>query len=183
MNNKSLLPPNASPLLKDHESAISKRIASLDVNPLRWLNNPEKCPEHILPWLAWSVAVDVWNDNWSVEQKRQTIRQSIKVHKQTGTLGALKRALSTFTYANIQIKEWFETGSEPYTFQAIIELVGEASNFGNVHEIYQTIIRTKNLRSWLDKISAEIKTTNPTPNLMGCFAFEETVTVYPKGQL
>jgi len=177
---KSILPPNATPLLRDFESATGSRLAILSDNQLRWLNNPDLCPVHILPWLAWAVSVDVWNDDWSDEQKRMTIRQAIQIHRQTGTLGALRRALSAFTYANIDIKEWFETGGDPFTFSAVIEFIADGASVGYIQDIYETIMRTKNLRSWLKSITAQIETKNALPNIACAFAFNETITVYPK---
>ena len=177
---KSILPFNATPLLKDFETATSARLSLLTDNQLRWLNNPDHCPAHILPWLAWAVSVDVWSDEWPVEQKRAVIRQSIQIHKQTGTLGALKRALAAFTYAKVDIKEWFETGGDPFTFRAVIEFINDGASVANVQEIYETIMRTKNLRSWLVAISAELTNHNDTPFLANRFAYEETICVYPK---
>jgi len=177
---KSILPFNASPLLKDLEAATGSRLSLLNEERVRWLNNPDLCPAHILPWLAWAVSVDVWSDDWPLSQKRAVIRQSIQIHKRTGTLGALKRALAAFAYAKIDIKEWFETGGDPFTFRVVIEFISDGASVKNCEEIYQTIMRTKNLRSWLIAITAELTNHNDTPFLANRFAYEETICVYPK---
>ena len=49
----SLLPPNASALERKLEQA-TLRLGTLPV-PLRELWNPDTCPAHLLPWLAWTV--------------------------------------------------------------------------------------------------------------------------------
>ncbi len=56
---KSILPPNATQLQKDIEAAMTERLLSLDIDSLRWLNNPDKCEPEFLPWLAWAMSVDV----------------------------------------------------------------------------------------------------------------------------
>lgn len=93
---KSLLPPNASKLLRDLEKTGS-RLSFLEILN-RYLRNPEKCPEHLLPWLGWALSVDVWNETWAESIRRNVIKASISVHRHKGTLGALKRALEAFEF-------------------------------------------------------------------------------------
>ena len=179
MPNKSILPPNATPLLKDWEAATSSRLSALD-GGVRYVNNPDLCSAHLLPWLAWAVSVDVWSDDWDAAQKRAVIRQSIQVHKQKGTLGALRRALAAFAYARIDIQEWFKYGGDPFTFRVVIEFIAGGASVKNCEEIYETIMQTKNLRSWLEAIAAKIETDNATPNMAARFGYEETICVYPR---
>jgi P2-related tail formation protein len=115
-------------------------------------------------------------------QKRAVIRQSIQVHKQKGTLGALRRALAAFTYARVDIREWFQHGGDPFTFRAVIEFIAGGASVKNCQDIYETIMRTKNLRSWLEAISAKLETDNATPNMAARFGYEETICVYPKAE-
>ena len=176
---KSILPPNAPPLLKDWEQSTAARLGALD-GGVRYVNNPDLCPAHLLPWLAWAVSVDVWSDDWDIAQKRAVIRQSIQVHKQKGTIGALRRALAAFAYADIKIKEWFEYGGDPYTFRVVVDIIRPGASIKNIEEIYQTIMQTKNLRSWLEAIAAVVQTDNSTPSLASRFGYEETICVYPK---
>jgi len=114
---KSILPPNATPLQKDIEAATASRLLSLDTDVLRRIINPDQCPVALLPWLAWAMSVDVWNNDWPTDTQRRVIRESVQVHTQKGTIGALRRALSAFLYAELRIEEWFEYGGEPYTFR------------------------------------------------------------------
>ena len=110
---KSLLPPNASKLLRDLEKTGS-RLSFLEILN-RYLRNPEKCPEHLLPWLGWALSVDVWNETWAESIRRNVIKASISVHRHKGTLGALKRALEAFEFDHVTIEEWFDYGGDPYT--------------------------------------------------------------------
>lgn len=121
MNNKSLLPLNATSLLKDLENVSAK---SLDLKTLnRFVNNPDKAQEKILPWIGWSVSIDSWDDNWSLEVKRQMIRSSLLLHKIKGTKGAIKRALEILG-VEVKITEWWEVNPQltPHTFQLIAYL-------------------------------------------------------------
>lgn len=89
---KSLLPPNASKLLRDLEKTGS-RLSFLEILN-RYLRNPEKCPEHLLPWLGWALSVDVWNETWAESIRRNVIKASISVHRHKGIVIFLTLFLS-----------------------------------------------------------------------------------------
>ncbi|MGM0563677.1 MAG: phage tail protein I, partial [Pseudomonadota bacterium] len=54
----TLLPPKTTPLQRAVERTLLQEV-SIEV-PTRTLWNPDDCPEHLLPWLAWSVSVNRW---------------------------------------------------------------------------------------------------------------------------
>lgn len=87
-----LLPPNASPL----ERAIAATGAGIDTLPvaLRDLWNPATCPVTLLPWLAWSLAVDEWDEAWTESVQRAVVAEAIEVHRHRGTVWSLKRSLA-----------------------------------------------------------------------------------------
>lgn len=87
-----LLPPNASPLERTI-AATGTRVETLPVN-LRDLWSPSRCPVDLLPWLAWSLAVDEWKDYWDEAAKRAAIADAIQIHRHRGTVWSLKRALA-----------------------------------------------------------------------------------------
>ena len=107
-----LLPPNASALEKNlaEVTAVNLPISLAD----RW--NPERCPKALLPWLAWALAVDHWDSDWSEAIQRQTIADSITIHRQKGTVAAIERVLQTLG-VQAELEEWFDYDGEPYTFQ------------------------------------------------------------------
>ena len=78
----SILPPNATQLQKDLEAATSLRLVSLNVDALRYLNDPDNCLEKFLPWIAWAMSVDIWNNDWEAVTKRKVVRESLLVHRQ-----------------------------------------------------------------------------------------------------
>lgn len=151
-NNQSLLPPNASQLLRDLESVFGD---SFDLPTLnRYVVNPDLAPVHILPWLAWAVSVDDWSDSWSEEVRRNVIKASIEVHKKKGTIGALKKALQAFNYENVKVEEWFEYGADPYFFRVFFDVVEPGFDVNILPEVLKVIQNTKNARSHLESLRA-----------------------------
>lgn len=69
--------------------------------------DPQVCPEALLPWLAWSLSVDEWDDGWPVDRKRSVIAASIEVHRHKGTVWAIRRALAAAGFGQAQIIERF----------------------------------------------------------------------------
>ncbi|MBO6755752.1 MAG: phage tail protein I [Roseibium sp.] len=57
---------------------------------LRDIHNPDTVPEALLPWLAWQLSVDVWDDDWPVEKKRHVVSIAYDLHRHKGTLWALE---------------------------------------------------------------------------------------------
>lgn len=86
-----LLPPNASPLERAIDAA-SARIDALDV-PLADLWSPDRCPAALLPWLAWALGVETWDADWPEALKRRACAEAFEVHREKGTLAAIKRVL------------------------------------------------------------------------------------------
>ena len=156
MNNQSLLPINATAFLKDLESVTAK---SLDLKTLnRFVNNPDEAPENILPWIGWSLSIDTWDDNWSLEVKRKMIRNSLILHKIKGTKGAVKRALEILG-VKVKITEWWEVNPKltPHTFQLTAYLNDNLDKNKNIiitqdtqKKLVNLINNVKPLRSHLD---------------------------------
>lgn len=89
MNKNSLLPIGSTRL----ERKLSLTFASISDIPvpihLTW--QAKHCPASLLPWLAWSLSVDEWDDEWSEDQKRNSITDSINIHKIKGTVASIRR--------------------------------------------------------------------------------------------
>lgn len=98
-----LLPSNSTPAEFALEQATA-RIADAGA-PIRPLWNADTCPAHLLPWLAWALGVDEWDPEWSETTKRNTIRESVPIHRRKGTVGAIRRALVTSGYGDAEIIE------------------------------------------------------------------------------
>lgn len=126
--NESLLPFNSTQAERNL-SLVIKRSSNLPVN-INHLWNPFRCPENLLPWLAWSLSVDNWNSAWPTPVKRQQIANSIEIHRRKGTVSAVKKAMAVFG-VQVELSEWFETKSIPHTF-SVMAWAGD--NFRDDHE-------------------------------------------------
>ena len=109
----SLLPLSSTQL----ERAIEAAMVEKTEIPLRTLYNPDTCPVHLLPWLAWTWSVDRWDTRWTEAVKRSAIRSAFYVHAHKGTIGALRRVVEPLGYL-IEVLEWWEMTPEgiPGTF-------------------------------------------------------------------
>lgn len=99
----SLLPPPASGLERSLEAATVRAGALPPLNRHVW--DPDRCPEALLPWLAWAVSVDLWRDDWPADRKRAAIKASIAWHRVKGTPGGLRRAIAEQGYPDVRIDD------------------------------------------------------------------------------
>lgn len=156
-----LLPYNAT----DQERALEETTARIsDVSVIvREVWNPDTCPSNVLPWLAWAFSVDDWDTNWTDEQKRQVIKQSVYSQRIKGTIGAVTRQLAALGY-QIQILEWFQQSPQgaPYTFDVYITANQHQLAQNDFNKVLEVINTNKNLRSHLDKTQLIVKSTDDT---------------------
>jgi len=115
---RSLLPPNATRLERDIESA-TERLGNVPV-PIDTLWDPQRCPAELLPWLAWALSVDEWDSTWPEDVQRATIAASIEIHRRKGTVWAVKRALAALD-VSADLIEWWQKNpaGQPHTFDLI----------------------------------------------------------------
>lgn len=143
-----LLPSNATP----QELAIERstaRLSAPDV-PIADLWNPATCPVELLPWLAWALSVDTWDDTWSEAVKRSQIANSISIHRRKGTAKAVKDVVASFG-ASLLMTEWFDNAAPPYTFDLILTMGGATpADAAYQQQITDAIDRVKNVRSTYD---------------------------------
>ena len=159
-----LLPINATP----QERALSlttARAGSLPV-PVGELWDPYTCPLAVLPWLAWSLAVDPWDSNWTEGQKRQAIAESIAVHRVKGTIGALKRALQAIGYECVVNDQ---TGT-PYVFRVGIDVTTGAAVETAYAQAQTIALKVKNARSHLLSVDSYIRHNVMSVNAAECDA-------------
>ena len=146
---KSLLTSNATNLERALEENIAVRF---DHNlPIDKLWDAQKCPVHLLPFLAWSLSVDVWDTAWPEKIKRQVIASSVYVHRHKGTRGAMNAALAALDFG-VEISEWFEHGGDPYTFRADVMISTRGLTDSEFDNIFNVINNTKNARSHLSRL-------------------------------
>ncbi|MEN4716069.1 phage tail protein I [Pantoea agglomerans] len=84
--------------------------------PLRQLWDTLTCPAGFLPYLAWVLSVDRWDENWPVATKRRVIHSAWFIHCHKGTIVAIRRVVEPLGYL-INVTEWWKTNNEPSTFR------------------------------------------------------------------
>lgn len=133
---KSLLPTGSTPLERAATEAMAEAMA-LRV-PLRDLWSPERCPLPLLPYLAWALSVDRWDQAWTEKTKRSVIKASFFVHKRKGTINAVRRVVEPLGYL-IEVLEWWQTApmGTPGTFALKVGVL----DTGITEEMYQELER------------------------------------------
>ena len=127
-----LLPVGSSKL----EIAAAEACAQLEKVPvpIRELWNPDLCPVHLLPYLAWAFSVDRWDKDWTEKAKRDAIKAAMFIHKHKGTIGALRRVVEPLGYL-IRVIEWWKTNETAGTFRLDIGVL----ETGITEEMYQEL--------------------------------------------
>jgi len=122
LSSPSLLPFNASAMERAIEAAARPDILPV---PITQLWNADTCPEPLLPWLAWALHVDEFDDIPTEAGKREAIRLSLALHRKKGTPWAIQRAL-----AGQFIAEWRAAGGELLDGVGLINGTGDLSTPG-----------------------------------------------------
>ena len=73
-------------------------------------------PENVVDLLAWQWHVDFYEPDLPISTKRELVLESIKWHRKKGTKASIESALKKLGFVPT-IKEWFEIGTEPHTFE------------------------------------------------------------------
>lgn len=145
------LPPNAT----HAERSLAEAAGHFNNVPVvvREVWNADTCPADLLPWLARAVSVDVWDPNWTAEQKRAAIKVSLAVHRKKGTIGAVVDALGALGF-RARVQEWFNQipQAEPYTYRLILEADQTGFDLDDVSLLLEVVANAKNLRSHLTEI-------------------------------
>lgn len=152
----NLLPPNATITEVNLDEALS-RIENVPT-PARTTINPDTAPASILPWMAWAQSVDNWDVSWTEQQKRAVIKAAYAVHRQKGTVAALRIALEALGY-NLVVQEWYQQipAGDPYTFDVILTIEGTEISATDFQEILAVIEANKNLRSHLKTVKLVVQ--------------------------
>lgn len=140
------MPSSASAFQVQLAGVDAQRVANLAPEQVQTFWNPWTCPEALLPYLAWSLSVDVWNDAWPVNRKRRVVANAPYIHSIKGTRRAIEMALDDID-AQAFITEWFEETPRgvPGTFR--VDVLYEHENPQDFNEarseVRQMVLRTK----------------------------------------
>lgn len=141
---KSLLTSNNKTKIMLALEEVMRNFEQLPIQDINNYWNPLKCREDLLPFLATQLGVTHWDDNWEVSQKRQVCLNAILVSKHKGTVGALKRALSSLNLST-EVVEWFKDNKEVMTAEVILHEQDVIYSQEQYQGIYKIIDEAKRL--------------------------------------
>ena len=172
---KSLLPLNSTQLERAMEAAFFEKT----IVPLRDLYNPDTCPLHLLPHLAWAWSVDRWDYRWSEATKRAAIKASFYIHKHKGTIGAIRRVVEPLGYL-IEIIEWFNTVPEgvPGTFALKVGVLDTGITEDMYQELERLIDDAKPVARHLTGLAISLETQGNLNIAVSLYEGDE-IDVYP----
>nr|WP_295945368.1 phage tail protein I [uncultured Agathobaculum sp.] len=122
-----------------------------EIEQLMIYSRIDELPEDLLDILAEDFKVDWWDGDYTLEEKRQTLKDSWRVHRMLGTKAAVETAISAI-YPETQVSEWFEYGGEPYHFRLLIDSTYEGVDPAKHQRVLDRVEYYKNLRSVLDEV-------------------------------
>lgn len=148
---KSLLPNNATPL----ERAVEGTHARLDQVPvpINDLYSPQRIPGELIPFMAWSVALNDYSEDWSDAVKRSLIENSYELHAHKGTKWAMVHALELIGI-KADFSEWYQYGGLPYHFSIVLNGDEQSQQLTEqfFYDLFRTVYDKKNARSWLNTL-------------------------------
>ena len=158
--------PSIMALAAADAEALAARLAEID--RVRIISNIDGLDEAVLDILARDFKVDWWDPEYSVDEKRRTLKCSWKVHKILGTKAAVETAISAI-YPNTTVEEWFEYGGKPYHFKLSIDLTDTFGDETRPWRVLERVNFYKSLRSHLDEIVFTMTTKPSTLRVGGRF--------------
>lgn len=81
----------------------SHRITEINAELIRSIWDPWEVPVRLLPYLAWAMGVQYWNDDWSETTKRAWVDYQFRFKSIRGTKKALEEAVR---YAGRDVSRW-----------------------------------------------------------------------------
>ena len=123
-----------------------------EIDQARIISNIDSLPEAVLDILAKDFKVDWWDPQYSIEEKRRTLKDSWRVHKMLGTKAAVETAISAI-YPETKVEEWFEyEGGKPYHFRLKVQLAMDDNDVGKRKRVLDRVNFYKSLRSHNDGV-------------------------------
>lgn len=156
--------PISSPALSRQ---VSDSVANyLDVPDFSALWSPDTCPEKLLIILAWSLAVDIWDEDWPEQVKRNVVGTALDVHRMRGTTHALQEAVRAQGYT-AKIKYWFDDSDIQ---KGMFRVAVNTSEQHVGDQFYKTMLKTiaNNKRGTLHLDKFEIKSSVTAKVNVGC---------------
>lgn len=142
--------PSAVALAEAMAELLARRPEEID--RLRIYPDIDRLDERMLDILAYDFKVDWWDPDYSLEEKRRTLKDSWRVHKILGTKAAVERAISAI-YPHTQVLEWWQYDGEPYHFRLDINITNDSINSDKQRRVLERLNYYKSLRSHNDGVT------------------------------
>lgn len=121
-------------------------------NLIKLYRNIDNLPEEVLDELAWQFNSIEYNKSYSMNIKRELIKNCLSTHHKRGTVASVEE-IATKIFGNATVTEWFEYGGEPYHFKVFTANVSTSDEM--IIEFSRVIKQTQNIRSHLEEVIAE----------------------------
>lgn len=160
---RHILPSNATDLEIAVDLACEDNLAKIPLDNIWKTWSADECPEHLLPWLAWALSIEEWEIGWTLETKREVLRQAVAIHRIRGTPQSINNDLATLDIDSLYT-EWRDFGNGiPHTIR--ISLTPTASRTTPIDGDDIAIVRQKILRDKSQRDQLEIEQIAPIASL------------------
>lgn len=153
--------PSAVALAGAMADVLSRRVGEID--RVRLYPEIDRLDEPVLDTLARDFKVDWWDNDYSQDEKRRTLKDSWKVHKLLGTKAAVELGLRA-VYPNSSAEPWFayeEGPGKPYHFRLRVDLSSGTPDESKPARVMERLQFYKSLRDHLDEIRYTIEAKHP----------------------
>lgn len=141
--------PSVVALAETVADRLARRLE--EIEQLRIYPVIDRLDEQLLDILAYDFKVDWYDPNYSLEEKRRTVKSSWRVHKTLGTKAAVETAIRAI-YPLTEVEEWFEYGGEPYHFRLNIDITSDSGDRARQKRVLERLDFYKSLRSHNDGV-------------------------------
>lgn len=150
--------PSVAALADAAAEALAARAEEAD--RARVVSNIDELPEALLDILAYDFKVDWWDPNYTLDEKRRTLKSSWRVHKRLGTKAAVDEAISAI-FPRSSAEPWFQYGGEPYHFRLEINTSENAASLEKQARVLELARYYQSLRDHLDGLRYTIEARDP----------------------
>lgn len=114
-------------------------------------NRIDQLPEELLDLLAVDLKVDWYDADYTIEEKRRTIKGCFRLHRIKGSKAAVEEGIRA-VYPDTVAKRWWEYGGEPYHFKLLINSTFEQVSREKHEKVMERLGYYKSLRDVMDEI-------------------------------
>ena len=140
-----LVPSNASSIERDM-AALTAYVDQIDPAIVATIWDAWRCPTVLLPWLAWALSVDIWDDAWTEIDKRQAIADSPEYHRRKGTLWAIERLLA-LDGQPYELTEWFDRVPQGRRGTLSVHIEADLDRIGGILKRIRPLLMTSKPKS------------------------------------